>query len=365
MPSSHLQPCPRHIYLPWHGTFAGKSWRRANTIMAALDGASSGVVVNLGAKWNPFNTQEFAHNDDPAWSLTFAVEALHAIGFEASEKAYNATLTALRRSRAAWWAVDRGARDVKLPAHEDPPELQARLFGRVQLFNERVHPSTICARLARALSERGAAVARRLPILLLKVDIDSFDLPLTEAILRCPEVAASRPRVVYVEINSFVPLAIRFAALPPPAAAAAHATQSTRTPSYGGAAMSGKSNKWPCYGASLSAWEEMMRGAGYKLAATSRALTNAIFVDESARSHPPAPTTANSSSVWCHAGPVDTRGVLERRSYFPRERFATDLPEARRMDENASAVNLATALRTISERCAATDTPYDVGLCGT
>lgn len=347
--------CPQQISLPWHGTIRGTNWRQVNTIMAALPGVSEGVVINIGAKWNPFDHRDFAFNDDPAWSLTFAVDTLHAIGFEAREDAYNATLLALRNQRAAWWAVDRGATArLKRPEHEDPPEWQARLFGRVKLFHERVDPSTICLRLATALS---SATTRRLPVLLLKVDIDSFDLPLVDAILHCPNSAASRPRAFYVEVNSFVPLAIRFKALPPLPFNNSSRSDSpgdgSRRPTYGGGAMSGKSNKWPCYGASLSAWEEMATRAGYRLLATSHQLTNAIFVDSTLRNvH-----ALSSSSVWCHAGPVDTSGMLERLNSRPRQRFTLDSPSARQM-ENASAVNLALALRTMKDRCASTSTPY-------
>lgn len=316
--------------------------------MAALPGVSEGVVINIGAKWNPFDHRDFAFNDDPAWSLTFAVDTLHAIGFEASEEAYNATLLALRNQRAAWWAVDRGATArLKRPEHEDPPEWQARLFGRVKLFHERVDPSTICLRLATELS---SASTRRLPVLLLKVDIDSFDLPLVDAILHCPNSAASRPHAFYVEVNSFVPLAIRFKALPP---LPFNNSGSSDSPTYGGGAMSGKSNKWPCYGASLSAWEEMATRAGYRLLATSHQLTNAIFVDSTVRNA----HALSSSSVWCHAGPVDTSGMLERLNSRPRQRFTSDSPSARQM-ENASAENLALALRTMKDRCASTSTPY-------
>ena len=105
--------------------------------------------------------------------------------------------------------------------------------------------------------------------------------------------------------------------------------------------------------ASLSAWEEMATRAGYRLLATSHQLTNAIFVDSTLRNvH-----ALSSSSVWCHAGPVDTSGMLERLNSRPRQRFTLDSPSARQM-ENASAVNLALALRTMEDRCASTSTPY-------
>ena len=177
-----VAPCPSYVALPWRGTF----YRAKNTILHAIAnaheiGTGSSLVVNVGAKWDPWYAREYSANDDPAWSMTFAVDHLNMIAFEADADAYNRTQNALRHSGAGWWHVSRGHTIKFKPSNHtlNPPAYQAALDARVRLLHEKVSPSTICARLDAA----GARAFYR--FLMLKVDIDSFDAYLTEALLKC------------------------------------------------------------------------------------------------------------------------------------------------------------------------------------
>ena len=218
--------------------------------------ASDGVIVNLGAKWDPFARREASCNDDPAWMLALmSNSSWRIVGFEGSAEAHHRTRRALRYASVAFWAAARGASLSHLPTEPDPPDRVKALQARVTLLNEYVDADTICARLEAV----GVSTRENGRFALLKVDIDSIDLPVTQALLRC----GLRPRAIYVEVNPLVPLSVRFSAQP-------GRRRPGAPPTFGGAAMWGGALVWPCFGASLSAWDAMLaRRFGYRLAGVS------------------------------------------------------------------------------------------------
>jgi hypothetical protein len=310
------QSCPRLLQFQWN-TWSGR--QHNNTLLHALRVINASLtqdgvaLLNVGAK-----IDNSLWNADPAWELAALAPRASVIAFEGDTSAWANTKQALVKS-TRW-------RTLTMRGEGGP-----RLSSRVRLLNEYVRPSSICTRL---LEED---LPRDERLVLMKVDVDSVDLPLTHAVLRC----GWRPRLIYVEFNAYVPYGIHFTAL--------HGASAT----YAGDAHHGKSNLWPCRGASLALWESTAREYGYSLL-TTNGHDAALFVEGSAQS-----LFGTSASLWCHAGPVDERGALVRKAWRPRGIYP---PAERKPDPRPSANSLAVALeqalRIIDNRCNATRTPY-------
>ena len=199
---------------------------------------------------------------------------------------------------------------------------------------------------------------------LLKVDIDSTDLPVVAACLK-----RFRPYVLVVEVNNFTPLGIDFVALVPDAKADA-----SLRPNYG-SNYTGYNGKWPCWGSSLGYWVRWLeRRHGYRLLTTDRD-NNAIFVPSEDIDKPTggASDWQWSSSPWCHGGMTVAdlfrlrvcrhTGKCELRRFL---RFPERAPSAGLVTMSTTHLTdlLTPAVRTIYKNCDASDVPFSLWLNG-
>lgn len=149
----------------------------------------------------------------------------------------------------------------------------------VQLVNEYVSSHTIAA----VLASRG--VPRHFP--LLKIDIDSIDLPVARAILS----GGFKPTVIVVEFNQWTPLPVEFAALEP--------RRHERLNASYGMGFRGRNRVWPCMGASLASWYRLASEFGYQLLQIEQPPTSAnalLLRADLARAH----FSGWSADHWCH-----------------------------------------------------------------
>lgn len=270
------------------------------------------TVVNIGAKWDGHRKQSTV-NRDFAWELAADRKQYRIIGFEAMQKAYETTQRVLTLSEPGNGGKFRAA------------DLNPR---RATLLNESVSPHTLCDRLRMLGVQAGGGD----PLLLLKVDIDSMDLPVVQAALQC----GLAPRMIFVEINEYLHRPLRFAALAPPA----HPPEGFPPPRYG-LGYRGWNNLWPCMGASLSMWAHAL--APHYALLTTDDVSNALFVPTAAhRAH----FAAMSTALSCHD--YATNGSMPRRRAI-RRGFRPDL---------SVAAYVAAARSLIGDRCRATNTSY-------
>ena len=300
-----------------------------------------GLVINLGAKWEAITK---SINRDAAWELAAAHEALHVFAFEANPRHFERLRVLLNHSvsgarRIAAMSRTAAVRDA---AKCDAAPCVSQLANRATIVNEAVHPGTICKRL-RFLQQRptSSSPSRHLRLLLLKVDIDSADLPVTDAIFRC----GYRPAALFVEYNEWVHPTLAFTALAPMREhlhfverafeiGSMHA--SGPAPRYGDG-YSGRNRLWPCQGASLGMWAAWARGYGYRVVAADK--SNALLLPNSTR--------APGGLFW-------GRPWLDRCKVIARHGAQRGLSDgAPRIGEAAADV-----LETMGARCSATNTPY-------
>ena len=218
--------------------------------------ATNGMIVNLGATLLHLGPSGLVVNrrsaQDEAWQLFLRHPTLHLrmVAYEGNTSAYLATRAYLE--------------------HFELEDQHAK--RRLQLVNEFVASTT----LPGDLRSRGVPHAP----LLLKVDIDSIDLPVLDAVLD-----HFRPHLIWAEVNYAIQLPIFFAALE------ARASQPGPRPTYG------KGLLWRfahCAGASLAAFERLALRHSFAVVQTDS--KNVLLV----RSEHSSILNA-SNSVRCHA----------------------------------------------------------------
>ena len=232
-----------------HLTFLG-AWQRLGA--PALCGRGS-WVVNIGAAWQGDSSKDSSgrqvvvKGQDFAWNVVAwasqhpenCSHVPHIVAWEADPK----RLEGLHSVKAKYWP---GSSKVVLRGGWATPESIAAA--------PELEPPSPSARRPH----------------LLKVDIDSMDLPVVNACLR-----RFRPYLLVVEINNFTPLPMEFAALT--AAYAPPSMASTPAPRFG-LGYKGGNAKWPCMGASLGYWVRWLaRRHGYRLVTTDHE-NNAMFI---------------------------------------------------------------------------------------
>jgi hypothetical protein len=227
-------------------------------------------VVNLGAHY-PW--AEWDH--DHAWDFVKHHPNATVVAFEMDSKRYEHLLQHHRGdSHHGLLSADRASAD------------------KITLLHRACSTRTI----VRTLEENG--VPRRFA--LLKVDIDSFDLPLVEAIVR----AGFAPTIIFAEFQNSVPLPIEFAAREPEAGELLNA-------SYQGVHWNGANRQFGCAGASLSSWAAFATAFGYTLVATDstarRLGSNVVLLRNDAHARAgewtlPVPPMARPSST-CNLAP--------------------------------------------------------------
>jgi hypothetical protein len=211
--------------------------RYFETIGRNFSAANEGHLVNVGARWT---ANEYDH--DVSWDVALA-RPVRIVAFEA-----DSTNFLVLQHRVA----------RHLPR-----------TSRAVLLNERAASSTIASRLA----------AHSVPVAfdLLKIDIDSIDLAVAEAILR----GRFRPVFIVAEYNAYTPWPLRFAALEATDRERARYGAAWAGPRYQGQ-YSGSNSIWPCMGASLAMWVAWGRRHDYDLLTTDK-MSNVVLVDGSAR----------------------------------------------------------------------------------
>ena len=271
----------------------------------------------------------------------------------------------------AWELVKHGPPRLSTVAFEGDPAQCARLerakqarFGgaaRVQLRCEFVRARSVADKL------RAAGVPANFA--LLKIDIDSADLPVAEAV-----AARLRPQLVFVEHNSHTPLPMQLAALEADEGEPLRPSYraSTGAPHAG---YHGTNRVFGCFGASLAAWDDFARRFGYEIAATR--LNNALLVRadiaQRARARLP-PARRSSTSVWCHASEThsqNSRLGMRRPPGIPpadalgRLRKPAGLqPHQQWRDADGGQFNYTEAFRRIGRSCAEAQTPFRLRVPG-
>jgi len=271
---------------------------------------TGGWIVNIGAALvHPGNRHS---NHDLSWDLFFREDQLklRMVAFEGSPAAI-------------------AANEREFATRSGPHELDEERAARLTRINEYVHAAT----LAGELHKRG--VPRRL--VLLKVDIDSFDLQVTDAV-----VAAHRPLLIYVELGSGLPPltsagALDFAALSPADGSPA-ARYATGVNAYN------RLSKVGCAGATFRAWQTWGQARGYAMYAMDRQHKNALLV--------PAHANHRSSSGFsCHA-PL-FKGVLGAKLNTSNGLTLADNPQGWKR-----------VLAELDAACKRTSTPYMIRVDG-
>ena len=306
-------------------------WAR---VLGALLGPSvEGVVINLGARWEAFTK---GPNRDAAWELAAANERLRVIAFEMKESHMTRLVWTLNHSVGAYRRIASLSSSSEGHSTCRVAPCSSGLLRRSTLLREAVHPHSICDRLASLRAQPSGALDTT-PVLL-KVDIDSFDWQVVDALLRC----GYRPRAIFVEYNEWVPLPLTFAALAVPAGAAAAAA-----PRYG-FGYNGKNVLWPCHGASLGMWDAWSRLHSYRVVAADK--SNALLLADgavSAMQKRQAQVHSNGA-----AGTSSSRLDLLGALWHGRCTAMARVGVRRGLGSHAE------ALRTIDARCNATQTPY-------
>ena len=232
-------------------------------------------MVNLGAAFLPSGATRASSrsNIDESWTLFFGHKELklRMVAFEGDARAHAVNLQRLAR--------------------EDN-----RTQSRITSVNEYVNSSTIFERLVHGF---------RVPLkpLLLKIDIDSIELPIANALL----AGGMRPSIIFAEFNYKLPRNLKFAALEP----SASQLTGPRAPTYG------RGVHWTlgaCNGASLGMWYSFARQNGYALIrADSR---NVLLVQSS-----DASLFNTSNALRCHkstgfgGGWIDSEKGLRQALY--------------------------------------------------
>lgn len=225
------------------------------------DVAGGGTIVNIGARL-PIGS----YDDDIAWDTFRRAPQFRMVAFEGN----NASMGILQRAF--------------------PP---ARATStRVQLVHRYVESRTIAAELkARKVSPHFA---------LLKIDIDSIDLPVVCAIL----AGGFRPTLIMAEYNQWTPPPIEFAALE-----LRRGEEFTGlVPSYQ-ANFRGRNREWPCAGTSLASWARFASEFGYSLLQLDRPPLNSNILMLRSDLH------AKHFSEWstdldCHLGAFKHWGMV-------------------------------------------------------
>ena len=293
-------------------------------------------IVNIGAR-----ITGNAYDNDYAWQIAFNRSDARSVAYEGNTTYYQ-RLTDF---------VDR---------RDD-------LRTRVSLVNEFVTSSTIGPSLARNGVPPKFA--------LLKMDIDSIDLPVVRAILR----AGMRPDFLLAEYNQYTPPPIEFTALEP-------RRGEPITPKYGGL-YRGANRQWPCHGASLSAWARFAAEYGYLILQLDTAPANANVLLISAELHQrhyahSSPSSTTNASSWstdfrCHLSTFRFWGTTRLIPYAEyitlhkdeKRSRASQLPAHEMADGKwdylpPGAFNFAPATAAIDEQCHASQTPYAVRIDG-
>lgn len=221
---------------------------------------AGGWIVNLGAALvHPGNRYS---NTDLSWELFFRERQLRLrmVAFEGSPSAIaNNEQEYARKGGQFELDEDRAARLIK------------------------VHEYVRAETLASELHKRGVPRS----FLLLKVDIDSFDLQAADAVL-----AAYHPLLIYVEVGSGLPPfvsagALSFAALSPAAGAPA-ARYGEGVNRYNRFSVVG------CAGATFRSWETWAQSRGYAIHATDPFRKNALLVRVRPTHHIPSGRSCHS-----------------------------------------------------------------------
>jgi len=225
------------------------------------DVAGGGTIVNIGARL-PIGR----FDDDIAWDTFRRAPQFRMVAFEGN----NASMGILQRAF--------------------PPARATS--ARVQLVHRYVESRTIAAELqARKVSPHFA---------LLKIDIDSIDLPVVCAIL----AGGFRPTLIMAEYNQWTPPPIEFAALE-----LRRGEEFTGlVPSYQ-ANFRGFNREWPCAGTSLASWARFASEFGYSLLQLDRPPLNSNILMLRSDLH------AKHFSEWstgldCHLGAFKHWGMV-------------------------------------------------------
>ena len=182
-----------------------------------------GVVVNFGAAFIPAGSHSANSNIDESWNFFFR---------HASELGLK--MLAVEGNRISFEQNLKRLQDKHSSLLENITSVNAYLSART------VH------------SEVTARQVPRRP-LLLKVDIDSIDLPVAAALLH----AGMRPHLLWAEHNARIPLPVKFTA--------AERIDDAPRPSYG-MGMGLHWTKFHCNGASLAMWHALGTRYDYQLA---------------------------------------------------------------------------------------------------
>lgn len=262
----------------------------------------NGWIVNLGAALIHPAQHKPGSNTDLAWNMFFASTDLHIIAYEGSKEAL-------------------ALNDAEFAKPHGPFHLTAERRSRVVVMREFVNAYTITEDLAR----RGVPVSP----LLLKVDIDSFDLQATAKILE-----RFTPRLIWVEASHFFGISFRFSALGVPPDAP--------TPGYG------CGPNFCCLGASRAMWIASLRRRGYSLLQWDHNAFNLLFVQHRHRHHFPWRGGLNDCFNDTHYGVYEHRLVGLRKG--------AETPAA-----------WANAISRLNRKCALGNIPYtfetDTGEC--
>ena len=297
------------------------------SIMSALKRVNASgpdmFVVNIGARMT-----SQGHDEDHAWNLvlrTFPKRNVSTLAIEADAHEFS--------------SLQRRFASPKYKAHAN----------RVQLLNQRISSTNI----VRAFTEHGVPRVFHL----LKIDIDSIELPVVRAIVR----GGFRPILILGEYNQWTPLPIEFVALEP-------GQDAKLSPMYG-AGFSGFNHHWPCAGASLASWHRLASELGYRVLQLDSppAQANVLLVRKESGSN----FKHWSTDLWCHAGVfynwsfarlipevtlhrrVNRREIRERASRMPFKLVHGHW-------EPDAAFDLAPAAEVIAKSCSSAQTPYQL-----
>jgi len=276
------------------------------------------VIVNIGAYWPSGQDRPGAINWDGAWEVFRSHPQYSAVGFELDERRFASTYKHIQR---------------------------AGLANRTLLLKEAVHPRTICSQLRGALSmlrtmQRAGSLNPTGPLSLVKIDIDSLDLPVVRALCDCGYM----PRAVLVEHNQFVPPFVQFSALPQ----LSHQAPEALEPRY--IIESPASRYWACSGASLAAWSAQF-GATYGYELVSALDNNALFV----RRRHGGVKDRKGGERWLGG----REGLTARAAHRLCPPRSKDIKACKRgLDSGSSVDSLARTVMQIDVRCNRSSVPY-------
>lgn len=299
-------------------------------------------MVNVGARWT-FNRWDA----DPVWELAKLISwstspsssefrAFRVLAFEADEDSYR---TSMQRVRTLLGR--NGGGSARGGLEQEP---------RVTFLHMKVDPATV------AHVMRQHRVSTNFSIL--KVDVDSIDLPVADAIVR---VGGYRPRLIVAEFNQFAPWPLEFAALMASNTPSEVALLGRPlNPSYAGDYRGGSNRVWPCMGTSLAAWVSWAKGVHYSLLTTD-GHSNLVLMPDELRARASSRTNAfntSSSVVLCGHAEATVKQSRERGD------LSTIFERHSTIGLGLTPVGVGEALRMIDASCAKTETPYRFGLEG-